>query len=341
LTWNQALEAGGVLVGDGRRSSSTSSSSPRTDGAMAATRRSALKLLLATGGLLPVEGGCQRVTNPNNSGTKAATMTMDQTKDSPTTQTMPVIFLAHGSPLLLDDEGWVAELARWAHAMPRPRAVLMLSAHWEKRPVTLGATRSVPLVYDFYGFTEKYYRVKYPAPGATELADRVRTLLGRSQPVADDPERGLDHGAYVPLVAMYPGADVPVLQASLPSMDPSTLFALGRALAPLRREGVLIVGSGFLTHNLRTFRFGADAVTPAWAADFDAWAADTIGRRDVDALLDYRQRAPGVREALPTHEHFVPVVVAMGASIDRDDRIAFPITGFMAGTFTRRSVQFG
>src|SRR5262245_1663224 len=159
----------------------------------------------------------------------------------PAADKMPVIFLAHGSPLLLDDAGWVAELGRWAAAMPRPRAVLMLSAHWEQKPVTLGATRTVPLVYDFYGFPDSYYRVTYPAPGAPELASRVRALLGPTQPVADDPGRGLDHGAYVPLVAMYPRADVPVLQVSLPTMDPATLFALGRALAPLRREGVLIV----------------------------------------------------------------------------------------------------
>ena len=164
----------------------------------------------------------------------------------------------------------------------------------------------MPLVYDFYGFPAKYYETTYPAPPAPALAARVRDLL-RAEPVAQDPERGLDHGAYVPLVAMYPAADVPVLQVSLPSLDPTALFSLGRALAPLRREGVLIVGSGFLTHNLRTVDFRPDAPTPAWASEFDAWAADVLARRDVDALLDYRERAPGVRQALPTHEHFVPV----------------------------------
>src|SRR2546422_6537371 len=147
---------------------------------------------------------------------------------------MPAIFLAHGSPLLLDDTGWVAELNQWAQALPRPRSILMLSAHWERRPVTLAATRTVPLVHDFFGFPEKYYRVTYPAPGAPALAARVRELLGTTQPSADAPERGLDHGAYVPLVAMYPGADVPVLQVSLPTMDPVALLAMGRAVAPLR-----------------------------------------------------------------------------------------------------------
>ncbi len=252
----------------------------------------------------------------------------------------PTIFLAHGSPMLLDDEGWVNELHDWARALPRPASVLMLSAHWEQKPVTLGATRTVPLVHDFYGFPEHYYRVTYPAPGAPELAARVRALVGETQPVADDPARGLDHGAYVPLVAMYPQADVPVLQMSLPTMDPRTLFDLGRALAPLRQEDVLIVGSGFLTHNLRTLDMRPQAPTPSWAAEFDAWSMETLARRDADALIDYRSRAPGVRQALPTHEHFVPVLTAMGASEDAD-QVKFPITGFMGGSMTRRSVQFG
>ncbi|MFL5304891.1 MAG: DODA-type extradiol aromatic ring-opening family dioxygenase [Polyangia bacterium] len=253
----------------------------------------------------------------------------------------PAIFLAHGSPVLLDDAGWVAELGAWARALPRPRAILMLSAHWVDRPVTIAATRTVPLVYDFYGFPEKYYRVTYPAPGAPGLAARVRALLA-GQAIAEAPDRGLDHGAYVPLICMYPQADVPVLQVSLPSMDPAELLALGRALAPLRREGVLIVGSGFLTHNLRTLDLRPGAAPASWALEFDAWAADVLARRDVDALLDYRQRAPGVRQALPTHEHFVPVITALGAAIDDPSaKPTFPIAGFTYGSMTRRSLQLG
>ena len=162
------------------------------------------------------------------------------------------------------------------------------------------------------------------------------------QPVMDDPDRGLDHGAYIPLVAMYPEADVPLLQASFPSMDSEELFAMGRKLAPLRDEGVLIVGSGFLTHNLRAIDFSPHAQTPAWASEFDAWAKDALGRKDVDALLDYRQRAPGVRLALPTPEHFVPVLVSLGAAADDPGAaVRFPIEGFWGGSATRRSVQFG
>jgi 4,5-DOPA dioxygenase extradiol len=255
---------------------------------------------------------------------------------------MPVIFAAHGAPVLLDDDAWMSELSAWAKAMPKPAAVLMVSAHWEQRPTSLGASRTVPLVYDFYGFPEQYYQTNYPSPGAPALAARVRGLLDQGRMAwSDDEQRGLDHGAYVPLVAMYPQADVPVLQASLPGMDPGALFRLGQALSPLRDEGVLVVGSGVLTHNLAAVDFGPAPTTPAWASEFDAWAADVLERKDVDALLDYRRRAPGVRLALPTHEHFVPVIVALGAATGPADEVRFPIGGFWAGSLTRRSIQFG
>jgi 4,5-DOPA dioxygenase extradiol len=271
-------------------------------------------------------------------GAVAGTACAREAAMSSPSHVVPPIFLAHGAPPLLDDAGWMAELAAWGKALPRPRAILVVSAHWEARPATLGATRPVPLVYDFYGFPERYYQVTYASPGAPEVAARVRDLLtAAGRPWQDAPARGLDHGAFVPLVAMYPQADLPVLQLSLPTLDARELYAFGRALAPLAREGVLIMGSGFLTHNMGAFGRG----TPGWARDFDAWSADVLARRDVDALIDYRARAPGVRDALPTHEHFVPVVVAAGAAHDSGSKVAFPIEGFWYGSFTRRSVQFG
>ncbi len=251
----------------------------------------------------------------------------------------PVIFAAHGAPVLLDDAEWMGQLAAWAKVLPAPSAVLMISAHWEEKPTTLGAVRTVPLVYDFFGFPERYYRTLYPAPGAPRLAARVRELL-RENGIAstDDPDRGLDHGAYVPLVAMYPDADVPVLQLSMPALDPELLFRLGRALSPLRDEGVLIFGSGFLTHNMHyAFRPGI----PDWAREFDAWAAESLTKLDTESLLDFRRRAPAARMALPTWEHYAPVLVAAGAVGDQGARASFPITGFwMDGAFTKRSVQF-
>lgn len=253
---------------------------------------------------------------------------------------MPVVFAAHGAPILLDDAVWMGELAAWAKAMPKPKSILMVSAHWEKRPTSLGSTSTVPLVYDFYGFPDRYYQTQYPAPGAPDLAARVRELLRERQiALADDPTRGLDHGAYVPLVAMYPAADVPVLQVSMPALDADQLFDLGRALAPLRDEGVLVFGSGFLTHNMRyAFKPGI----PTWAREFDAWAAESLARLDIDVLKNFDTHAPAARTALPTWEHYAPVLVAAGAVASEAAAVTFPITGFwMDGAFTKRSVQFG
>jgi len=252
---------------------------------------------------------------------------------------MPVIFAAHGAPVLLDDAEWMAQLAAWAKAMPKPQSVLMVSAHWEERPIALGATRAAPLVYDFYGFPERYYQTQYPSPGAPALAARLGDLLRQNGiDFGNNPQRGLDHGAYVPLVAMYPDADVPVLQVSMPGLVPEALFTFGRATAPLRDEGVLIFGSGFLTHNLN---FAFVPGVPDWAREFDSWAADALARFDVEALMDFQTRAPAAKIAHPRWDHYAPLLVAAGAATDAHPKTTFPITGWwMDGAFTKRSVQF-
>jgi 4,5-DOPA dioxygenase extradiol len=249
----------------------------------------------------------------------------------------PAIYLGHGAPPLVDDPLWVAELAAWAKALPRPRAILMISAHWERAPLTLGATgNDVPLVYDFYGFPDRYYRARYPAPPAPRLADRVRELLPGTEAVAEQPTRGLDHGAYVPLLVMYPEADVPVLQISMPSLDPRRLLAVGEQLRPLRDEGVLLVGSGFLTHGLPYLRdFRIDAPPPGWSAEFDRWAGEALEARDVDTLMRFDE-APGAGYAHPSTEHFAPLFVTLGAGESAVP--ATVITGFWLG-LSKRSVQ--
>lgn len=250
---------------------------------------------------------------------------------------MPVLYLSHGAPPLADDAVWTAELARWSAGLPKPEAVLMVSAHWEEAPLSIGATRPVPLVYDFWGFPEHYYTVRYDAPGAPELASDVRKLIPG---VHQDEERGLDHGAYVPLVEMYPDADVPVLQMSMPTLDPERLFELGRTLAPLRDQGVLIVGSGFTTHNLRAMSPAPDAPPPAWSAEFDEWADRAVEGGDVDALLDFRAKAPAARLAHPRTEHFAPLFVALGADADAPSGRRSVIDGYWFG-MAKRSFQFG
>ncbi|MFC9897672.1 dioxygenase [Nocardia sp. NPDC127579] len=252
---------------------------------------------------------------------------------------MPAVYLSHGAPPLADDRLWPGQLAAWSVELPTPEAILVVSAHWEDAPTTLGATSTVPLVYDFWGFDDKYYRVRYPAPGAPELASKVRTLLNNS--VHDAPDRGLDHGAYVPLVEMYPEADVPVLQISMPSLEPAELFALGRKLAPLREEGVLIMGSGFFTHNLREMvPDTTDEPAPAWSAEFDEWGREALAAGDVDALLDFQHTAPDAVRAHPRTEHFAPLFVTLGAGEADLGAYRTAIDGFWYG-LAKRSIQLG
>ena len=253
---------------------------------------------------------------------------------------MPAVYLGHGAPPLVEDEQWSSQLAAWAAALPRPRAILVVSAHWESAPLTLGATAdAASLTYDFYGFPERYYRMTYPSPGAPDLAADVAALMPDTEPVAQVPDRGLDHGAYVPLMVMYPEADIPVLQMSMPTLDPRQLFDLGRRLRPLRDEGVLVMGSGFLTHGLPFLRdFRTDAEPPGWSRDFDDWAADAFARGDVDALMAFRERAPGMPYAHPTVEHFAPLFVALGAADDPEAAPETPVDGYFYG-LAKRSIQ--
>lgn len=251
---------------------------------------------------------------------------------------MPALFLSHGAPPLVDDARWTAELSGLAGVLPRPRAILIVSAHWESAPLMLGATTPVPLIHDFSGFAPRYFDVTYDAPGAPWLADRIEALLPRTEPVARAPSRGLDHGAYVPLSVMYPEADVPVLQLSLPTEDPGRLLALGRRLAPLRDEGVLIVGSGFTTHGLRHLTdWRIDATPPGWSVEFDAWAHETLARGDLEELAAFRDRAPGMPYAHPTVEHLTPLFVALGTAADPEAPTDQVIDGFWMG-LAKRSV---
>jgi 4,5-DOPA dioxygenase extradiol len=252
---------------------------------------------------------------------------------------MPTLYLSHGAPPLADDPLWPGQLASWASDIPRPTAILMISAHWEDAPLAIGATRTVPLLYDFYGFEARYYQVTYRAPGAPDLAARLRGLLrSAATPVQQIPDRGLDHGAYVPLAEMYPDADIPVLQISMPTLDPRRLMDIGRKLAPLRDEGVLIVGSGFFTHNLRAMRL--DGSVPTFTAEFDEWGEQALRSSDLDALLDFERKSPVGRLAHPRTEHFAPLFVTLGAGEDELTGQRTVIDGFWLG-MAKRSIQIG
>lgn len=254
---------------------------------------------------------------------------------------LPAVFISHGAPTLVDDAVWTAQLADLAEEVPRPEQILIVSAHWEAAPLMLGATETVPLVYDFGGFPARYYQATYRSPGNPELADQVAALMPDAEHV-ERTNRGLDHGAYVPLSAMYPAADIPVLQMSMPTLEPGRLLEIGERLRPLRDEGVLIIGSGFTTHGLPflTPEHWRDpsAAPPGWSVEFDAWAHETLARGDVDTLSAFRDEAPGMPHAHPTVEHFAPMFVTLGAADDPEAPPAQPIDGFWMG-LAKRSFQ--
>ncbi|KHL19527.1 4,5-DOPA dioxygenase extradiol [Mumia flava] len=224
---------------------------------------------------------------------------------------MPALFVSHGAPPTLDDPTWLRDLYDWARRMPRPRAIVVVSAHWENAPLAISAPEAgTPLYYDFGGFHRRYYELQYRTPDATALAHRVAGSLADTTPLHQHVGRGLDHGAFIPLMAMYPAADVPVVQLSMPSLEPEALLALGERLRSLRAEGVLVMGSGFMTHSFDVFR---NPQLGAHLEAFDTWAADALARGDVDALTDYRTKAPAARIAHPTADHFVPLLLTVGA----------------------------
>ncbi|MCG7422818.1 dioxygenase [Micrococcus porci] len=246
---------------------------------------------------------------------RALPLTRRQKLWEPSDGRMPALFISHGAPPTLDEPQWLNDLFEWAQTMPKPRAIVIVSAHWENAPAAISASAAgTPLVYDFGGFHPRYYTLRYDTPDATDLARRLAGVLGaQGQEVHQHTDRGLDHGAYIPLMAMYPDADVPVLQVSMPSQDPADLLRLGERLRELRDEGVLVIGSGFMTHSFAAMR---DPRLFGHVDAFDTWAAEMAHAGDVDALMGYLDRAPGARIAHPTADHYVPLLLTMGAAHD-------------------------
>lgn len=238
------------------------------------------------------------------------------------TPRLPPLFVSHGAPdMILHDSATRRFLAGLGDALPRPTAIVSVSAHFLARRPTVVADARPAMIYDFSGFAPELYRMRWPAPGEPALAARLAGALAEAglEPALVE-GRGFDHGTWVPLKLMYPEADIPVVQVSVqPRRDPEHHWRIGQALAPLRDEGVLVIASGSLTHNLHE-AFGAlgglrplDETPPQWVSAFADWIHEKIAAKDVEALLDYRARAPFAGRNHPTDEHLLPLFVALGA----------------------------
>lgn len=252
--------------------------------------------------------------------------------------TMPSLFVSHGSPMLAIDKVLGEKYQQWGKSLNRPRAILVFSAHWQGQALQFGeADMHQKLIYDFYGFPEYLYQLQYPAPAAPWLIAQIQALLAQPPGLR---QRGLDHGVWIPLLHMWPQADIPVLQMSMPfHYTDQMLYELGQRLAPLRQQGVLIIGSGMLTHNLEQWQQqSATAEIIDWAGAFDEWVTQALQQQDKTALLNWQTQAPHAQRNHPTPEHFRPLLIAAGAADMQN--ASFPISGFAAGVLSYRSVQF-
>ena len=249
---------------------------------------------------------------------------------------LPALYIGHGAPMLLEDPLWCSELEQVATKIGKPKAILIVSAHWESEPITFSnPNANTPLVYDFSGFDAKFYQMKYQTPDANNFMSLIASMLP-DQEIVVRSDRGLDHGAWVPLKVMYPEADIPVIQMSMPSNDPIKLIELGKKLQPLKDLGVLIIGSGFMTHGLRYLEdFNINAQAPAWSSEFDDWAARALAAGDLDTLTNFKFTAPGMPYAHPTVEHFIPLFITLGAAAKIDQSPETLIEGYFMGLSKR------
>ncbi|MCF2938055.1 dioxygenase [Paenibacillus alkaliterrae] len=228
---------------------------------------------------------------------------------------IPSYFFAHGAPsIVLDQNAYTAFIKKFTASTPKPKAIVLFSAHWEQSMQTISAVDTYSTIYDFSGFQDELYQMTYPAKGERSLSDQIQSLFSKQGIQSEmDEERGLDHGAWAVLKLIYPEADVPVVALSVNRyLTNDQQYQIGRALSELREQDVLIIGSGGTVHNLRRLNWQGEG-NDEWAESFDNWLQSKLETWDVDALFNYRELAPYSKEAVPTNEHFIPLLLAMGA----------------------------
>jgi len=254
---------------------------------------------------------------------------------------LPALFLGHGSPMnALDSNDWTRGWAALGATLPRPRAVLAISAHWYIEGTAVTAMDSPRTIHDFGGFPRELFAVRYPAPGDAALAARVQELLA-PLPVSADREWGLDHGTWSVLCHLYPQADVPVVQLSLDETQPPRFhYELGTRLRPLREEGILVLGSGDVVHNLQAFARGRHQAPYDWALRFEAHVREALARGDHGPLIDYATLGRDAMLAVPTPEHYLPLLYVIGASVPGES-VSFPVEGIAGGSVSMLAVQLG
>lgn len=254
---------------------------------------------------------------------------------------MPALFLGHGSPMnAIGSNTWVESWRRLGETLPRPRAILGISAHWYVRDTAVTAQANPPTLHDFYGFPPELFAIQYPAPGSAMLVDRIRELV-KMTPVRPDHEWGLDHGTWSVLLHLYPRADIPVVQLSLDATRvPAWHYALGRSLSTLRDEGILVVASGNVVHNLKMMRRDGTNAPWEWAVQFESQVRSLIERRDHGPLGEYLGLGEAARLSVPTPEHYLPLLYVLGMQRE-DEPASFPTSGIDLGSISMLSVRVG
>lgn len=262
-------------------------------------------------------------------------------RDSDPSDKMPVLFLGHGSPMnAIAKNDFTKALNGLGQSIPQPRAILVISAHWMTQGTWVTHMAKPKTIHDFYGFPKALFDVQYPAPGSPQLADQIRSAVDDPKIGTDDQEWGLDHGTWSVLKHLYPAANVPVVQLSLDMTKPPEFhFDLGRKLAEFRKQGVLIVGSGNIVHNLGRINWQEGAPAFDWAQEFDAWITSHLENREFTPLIKDATKSAAGKLSIPSYDHYFPLLYTLGAA-EKQDQLAFDYKGIELGSISMRCLRF-